>query len=239
MVRFRHHPRGIMRARRAVTKIQRAWRYRARRGGRKYLKAGTSVRTGFLSVQQKVLDTSFTIPGGPNPTGIIKKYSFKAADITQWSTMSQLFDQYRINGIKLTFLPTTFTGPTQNQSGTFASSIDLDGDNVISTFPQLLQCANTRTSAWSGTGGLTPYKKIFLRPRAHDAMITELDATGQPASFSNALASRKQWIDISDRGLTTHYGLNVGWYFGASGLLNEPQELQVVITYYIQFRKVR
>lgn len=220
----------------SAMRIQRAYR---KHRNRRYMKSGTSVRTGFLSVQQKVLDTSFTLPGIPNPTGIIKKYSFQAADIAQWSTMSQLFDQYRINGIKLTFLPTTFSAPTQNQSGTFASSIDLDGDNVISTFPQLLQCANCKTSPWSGTGGLTPYKKIFLRPRAHDAMITELDATGQPASFSNALASRKQWIDISDRGLTTHYGLNVGWYFGGSGLLNEPQELQVIITYYMQFRKVR
>lgn len=226
----------ITRARRGIAagKIQHAWRRR-----RKFMRKGTSVRTGFLSVQQKVLDTSFSLPGGPSPTGIIKKYEFKASDIYQWPNISLLFDQYRINGVKLTFLPTTYSAPTQNQSGTFASSIDLDGDNTITTFPQLLQCSNTKTSPWSGTGGLTPYKSIFLRPRAHDAMITELDATGQPASFSNGLANRKQWIDISDRGNTTHYGLNVGWYFGASGLLNEPQELQVIITYYVQFRKVR
>ena len=223
------------RRRHAASKIQRM--FRRKRG--KYMRAGTSVRTGHLSVQQKVLDTSFELPGGPSPTGIIKKYSFKASDITQFSTMSQLFDQYRINGVKLTFLPTTYSSPTQNQSGTFASSIDLDGDNVITTFPQLLQCSNTHCSPWSGTGGLTPYKSIYLRPRAHDALITELDATGQPSAFSAGLANRKQWLDISDRGETTHYGLNVGWYFGASGLLNEPQELQVIITYYVQFRKVR
>lgn len=227
----------------SAMRIQRAYRRHRARDHRKlgkYLRAGTSVRTGFLSVQQKVLDTSFQIPGGLNPTGIIKKYEFKAEDITQWSTMSQLFDQYRINGVKLTFLPTTYSAPTQNQSGTFASSIDLDGDNTISTFPQLLQCSNTKTSPWSGTGGLTPYKSVFLRPRCHDAIITDLDATtGQPSGFNAGLANRKQWLDISDRGKTVHYGLNVGWYFGASGDLNEPQELQVVITYYVQFRKVR
>lgn len=221
---------------RAARRIQRAWRARRR----KYVRRGTSVRTGFLNVQQKVLDTSFALPAGPSPTGIIKKYSFKAADLAQWSQFASLFDQYRINGVKMTFLPTTATPDADvvNPSGTFATSIDLDGDNQITTFPQLLECANARTSAWSSQGGLTPYKKVFVRPRCHDALITDLDPTGQPATFSAGLASRKQWLDVSDRGLTEHYGLNVGWYFGL-GTLNADQELNVVLTYYIQFRKVR
>lgn len=220
---------------RGARKIQRAWRNR-----KKYVKRGTSIRTGFLDVQQKVLDTSFALEAGPHPTGIIKKYSFQASDLAQWSTFASLFDQYRINGVKLTFLPTTAASDATvtNPGATFAHSIDLDGDNQITTFPQLLECANTKTSAWTSQGGLTPYKKVFLRPRAHDALITELDATGQPANFSAGLASRKQWLDVSDRGNTTHYGLNVGWYFG-NAVVNANQELNVIITYYIQFRKVR
>jgi len=210
--------------------IQRAWRKRRIRG--------TSIRTGFLDVQQKLLMTD-EIPGGPNPTGIIKKYDFQASTLAQWPTFASLFDQYRINGIKMTFLPTTNTNDQANPGGTFATSIDLDGDNNITTFSQLLECANTRTSAWSTAGGMTPYKKVFLRPRAHDALITDLDATGQPVSFSQGLANRKQWIDISDKGTTSHYGLNVGWYFGNNALLSLPQELNVIITFYIQFRKVR
>lgn len=223
------------RRRRAAGRIQRAWRRHS-----KYVKRGTSIRTGFLNVQQKVLDTSFALEAGPHPTGIIKKYSFQAADLTQWATFASLFDQYRINGIKMSFLPTTATSDAAviNPGGTFATSIDLDGDNQITTFPQLLECANTKSTSWTSQGGLTPYKKVFLRPRAHDALITSLDATGQPATFSAGLASRKQWIDVSDRGLTTHYGLNVGWYFG-NALLNADQELNVIVTYYIQFRKVR
>ncbi len=231
--RYRHNSRPWTRRRHAATKIQGAWR-------RKYIRRGTSVRTGFLNVQQKELDTSFALEAGPQPTGIIKRYSFQAANLAQWATFASLFDQYRINGIKMTFLPTTATPDADvvNPSGTFATSIDLDGDNQITTFPQLLECSNTKTSAWSSQGGLTPYKTVFLRPRAHDALITSLDATGQPATFSAGLASRKQWIDVSDRGLTQHYGLNVGWYFGL-GALNADQELNVIITYYMQFRKVR
>ncbi len=209
-----------------------------KRRRKKYVKRGTSVRTGFLDVQQKVLDTSVTLPAGPHPTGYIQKFSFKASDLAQWNTFASLFDQYRINGVKLTFLPTTNTDDTVNVGATFATSIDLDGDNSITTFDQLLECANTKTSAWSSAGGLTPYKKVFLRPRCHDAMITDLNAQGQPNTFSAGLASRKQWLDISDRGNTIHYGLNVGWYFGNANL-GADQDLNVVITYYIQFRKVR
>jgi len=240
MPRFLSGKRAHPALHRRAAKIQRAWRRRrGRRAGRPYVRAGTSVRTGFLNVQQKVIDTSYSIPAGPAPTGIIKKYEFKAADIAQWNTMASLFDQYRINGIKMTFLPTTNTNDQNNPGGTFATSIDLDGDNNITTFDQLLQCSNTHASPWSTAGGMTPYKKVFLRPRCHDALITELDAQGQPSTFSAGLASRKQWLDISDRGLTTHYGLNVGWYFGNNALLSNPQELNVIVTYYLQFRKVR
>ncbi len=223
----------------SAMRIQRAYRRYKRKGGKRYLRAGTSVRTGFLDVQQKVIDTSFELPAGPQPTGIIKKYDYQASEIAQWTTFASLFDQYRINGIKMTFLPTTNTNDQNNAGGTFAHSVDLDGDNTITTFDQLLQCANTKTSAWSMAGGMTPYKKVFLRPRAHDAMITDLDNTGQPVSFSQGLANRRQWIDISDRGTTKHYGLNVGWYFGNNATLANPQEMNVIVTYYIQFRKVR
>ncbi len=235
-IRHRRGRRAYMPNHRYATKIQRAWRRRRR----KYLPAKTSVRTGFLNVQQKELDTSFVLEAQPTPTGVIKKYNFQAANLTQWSTFASLFDQYRINGIKMTFLPTTAASDATvtNPGATFAWSVDLDGDNQITTFPELLECSNAHTSAWTSQGGLTPYKKIFLRPRAHDALITSLDATGQPATFSNGLAARKQWIDVSDRGLTTHYGLNVGWYFG-NETINFDQHLNVIITYYMQFRKVR
>jgi len=210
-------------------------RYRKRSG----LRNKTSPRTGYLNTQQKVLQTDL-IPAGIAPTGIIKKFSFEAVDIPQWTTFASLFDQYRITGVKMTFLPTTNTNDQNNPGGTFATSIDLDGDSQISSFSDLLQCANTRTSPWSTAGGMTPYKKIFLRPRVHDALITERDPiTGQPVSFSNALGFRKQWIDIADKGTTTHYGLNVGWYFGNSALLSNPVELNIMLTYYIQFRKIR
>lgn len=207
---------------------------------KRFKKNRVSTRTGHLSIQQKVLSTTTSFAAGNYPTGIIEKYSFTAAATPQWNTLSTLFDQYRINGIKMTFLPTTNSpnSTTVNPSATFATSVDLDGDNNITTFDELLQCSNCRTSAWSAQGGLTPYKSVYFKPRTTDIIGKTFDATGQPTTFSNALGDRKQWIDVSDRGQTPHYGLNVGWYFGDATVLFE-QNLNIVITYYIQFRKVR
>lgn len=217
-----------------IQKMARGWLRRRRR----YARRGTSIRTGFLDVQQKQLRTDFVIPAGNYPTGEIKKWNFKGADLTQWATFSSLFDQYRISGIKMTFLPVTNTADTSNQGGTFAYSVDLDGDGLVQTMPQLLECSNSHTRPWSSAGGLRPFQTVSFAPRVHDAVITSIGVDGQPTSFSSGLANRKQWLDISDRGTTIHYGLITGWYFG-NDQLNNDMHFNIVITYYMQFRKVR
>lgn len=212
---------------------------RNRRGRRvkKNLRPAAGVRTGYISLRQKAISNQ-VIPAAAYPNGFLREYTFTADQIPQFQAFAGLFDQYRIKAVKMTFLPTTNTDEVVNQGGTFASSIDLDGDLSITTFNQLLQCANTKTSAWSTAGGLTPYKSVYLRPRASNALITSLNAAGQPATFTPALANPNQWIDIADRGRTIHYGVNIGWNFG-NNTLNADQDVQIITTYYIQFRKVR
>jgi len=154
------------RARKAVHayRIQRAFR-RHRYKKRNMRRAKTGVKTGHLSVEQKVLSQSITLPSGPSPTGVVEKIKFEIADIPQFATYSALFDQYRLTGVKVTLLPTTNTNDNTNVGGTFIWSIDLDGDTTITTFDDILQCSNSHTSPWSTAGGMTPYKKMFVRPR--------------------------------------------------------------------------
>ncbi len=216
-------------------RIQRAYR-RYRYKKRNMRRAKTGVKTGFLKVEQKVLSQDITLPSGPLPTGIVEKLKFEIADIPQFSTYSALFDQYRLTGVKVTLLPTTNTNDTANVGGSFIWSIDLDGDTTITTFDDILQCSNSHTSPWSSTGGMTPYKKMFVRPRTRDALVR--DICNNVPVLSTALGDAKQWIDLGDRGTTEHFGLNIGWYFG-NAQLNAPQELNMITTYYIQFRKVR
>jgi len=222
----------------SARKIQRAWRRKRpwihrRRNKRR---ARTGVKTGHLSVEQKVLSQDITLPSGPLPTGYVQKLKFEIAEIPQFSTYSALFDQYRLTGVKVTLLPTTNTNDTANVGGSFIWSIDLDGDTTITTFDDILQCSNSHTSPWSSTGGMTPYKKIFVRPRTRDALVR--DICNNVPVLSTALGDAGQWIDLGDRGMTEHFGINIGWYFG-NAQLNAPQELNMITTYYIKFRKVR
>ncbi len=204
-----------------------------------FKKTKVSTRTGHLSVQQKVFDQSLTIDAGNYPNGIIYSMEFKGSDVEQFPTFATLFDQYRINAVKVTMLPTTNQPSVSNPAATFASSVDLDGGTPPATFDELLQCSNARTSPWSAAGGLTPYKSVYCKPRFGNAVITDIDAaTGQPTQFTIGLGSRKQWLDISDRGNTVHHGINFGWYFGQATVSN-TQNINMVITYYLQFRKVR
>lgn len=217
----------------SATKIQRF--FRKRRRSRWSTRAKTGVKTGYLKVIQKVLSQE-ELPSGPHPTGFIVKRMYEISEIPQFATYSQLFDQYRITGVKTTFLPTTNTNDTANVGGTFCTSIDLDGDTTISTFDDMLQCSNSKCSPWSTAGGMTPYKKVFLKPRNRDALVRDI-SNGVP-TLSTTLGPPKAWIDLGDRGRTEHYGLITGWYFG-NAQLNAPQELNVITTYYIEFRKVR
>lgn len=231
MTLYRHRRMQRSRALGAFSKWKRY--AHARRNRRR---AKTGVKTGFLKVEQKVLSQDITLPSGPAPTGIVEKLKFEIADIPQFSTYSSLFDQYRLTGVKVILLPTTNTNDTANVGGSFIYSIDLDGDTSITTFDDILQCSNSHTSPWSSTGGMTPYKKMFVRPRTRDALVK--DICNNVPTFSTALGDSKQWIDLGDRGTTEHFGLNIGWYFG-NAQLNAPQELNMITTYYIQFRKVR
>lgn len=227
---YRYGYRGRARAARHIQGKYRS--YKAKQARRR---AGTSVKTGFLKVIQKVL-TQETIPAGPHPTGYVQKRSYEISEIPQFSTYSVLFDQYRITGVKTTFLPTTNTNDVQNVGGTFIYSIDLDGDTTITTFDDILQCSNSHTSPWSTAGGMTPYKKVYCQPRNRDALVR--DICNNVPTLSTTLGPRNAWIDLGDRGMTEHFGLITGWYFG-NAQLNVAQELNVITTYYIEFRKVR
>ena len=97
----------------------------------------------------------------------------------------------------------------------------------------MLSRANVKTSPWSSAGGMTPYKKLYLKPRWANTLVED-DAAGTTAT---GLGYRKQWLDMRFPGID-HHGLDLMW-FNAANQINAPQRINVIITYYIQFRKVR
>ena len=214
-------------------------RYRRRRmravkraAYRAFKKRLPQTSTGYLSVKQKEI-TTLTIPAGPMPTGFIQQIQFALTNMANITEYRRLFDQYRICAVKYTLLPTANTNDQTNQGMTFCSSIDLDGGVAPATFPLLLERSNSKTSPWSTAGGMTPYKKIYLMPRWANQLVAD-PSTGATAT---GLGNRKQWLDLANPDVV-HHGLNLGWFNGV-GTLNQPQTVNVVITYYVQFRKIR
>lgn len=199
---------------------------------RMFKKRLPNTATGYLAVRQKEI-TTLTIPAGPLPTGFVTKVTFNLTNMANIAEYRRLFDQYRICAVKYTLLPTTNTNDTVNQGMTFCSSIDLDSGVAPATFPLLLERANAKTSPWSTAGGMTPYKSIYLMPRFQNQIVND-SSTGTTAT---AIGNRKQWIDLADYQVD-HHGLDLGWFSGAA-VLNATQIVNVVITYYVQFRKIK
>jgi hypothetical protein len=190
--------------------------------------------TGYLATRQVEVKT-ITLP--PNQLETIHQEAFRISDLPQLSTFAKLFDQYRIAKVNVRIFPTTYTAPTDNNRLLFASSIDLDG-GIISTFSDLMQIANTRLSPWC-PDVTKSVKSITLVPRYRNNIIEDA-SDPLNVTYAQTIGNRKSWIDLADQGLTQHFGLNLGWLASsATGTLNEPQDIQFVTTYYIQFRKVR
>lgn len=219
-------------------KIQRAWRKRRRY--RRYRKPA-SARTGSLTVRQKEFST-ITL-GDPTqpfpqaiPTGMYHKITFDIENIPNIMEYQRLFDQYRICAVSFTLTPTTNTDDATQPGFTFASSIDLDGGGLIpQTIPQMLARANVKTSPFASNGGMTPYKKIYLKPRWANLLVN--DVSGGTVATARGFGSRKMWLDMAYPGIE-HHGLDLMW-FNSLNRINAPMYVDVITTYYLQFRKVR
>lgn len=222
-----------------------------KRGGRKYMKYmrgkykrkynNPTNKTGFLSLRQKEFLT-YVIPAGPLANGHIEQLSFNINSLPNFAALARLFDQYRIVAVAGSLTPHTNTDDTINPGQSYIQSVDLDGGKLIN-YDSILQCSNAKQSPWTTAGGMKPYKKFFLKPRYLNTIIVD---PGDPAAvppvppvYSQALANRKSWIDLADNGMTQHYGMNFGWRTASPVGLNVEQTVNVAITFYLQFRKVR
>ncbi|AXH74479.1 MAG: capsid protein [Cressdnaviricota sp.] len=216
----------------------RHYKYKRRgkkRGRRNYKKKMPTNRTGYLSIRQKDF-FSITLPSGPLPNGYIKQLVFNLSSLPNWGEFDRLFDQYRLCAVAGSFSPHTNTNDTINPGQSYIQSVDLDG-GVITTYDQLLACANAKQSAWNTAGGMVPTKKWYVKPRTAQVIIKDPDAV--PITYSNVLGRKGAWIDLADGGDTEHFGMNFGWRTASPVGLNQPQVVNCNITYYIQFRKVR
>lgn len=172
-----------------------------------------------------------TVSTGWNSTN----YSFRLNNIPSYTEFTALFEQYRINAVKLTFIPEWIGGLDQNNaymasggSTPYISSpriytvIDKDGDPQISTENLMLENSGARLIQ----APHRPFSVYVRKPCAQFEVGTSL-------GFSGAAPKPSPWLDCDNYGVN-HFGIGIGAQVNGSATASMPY--RVVATYYLQFK---
>lgn len=158
-------------------------------------------------------------------------FKFTLADLSQQSTFTDLFDQYRITKIECSLMPravtTHLSGTAIGTTPTYMYyAVDYDDGNAPTTVGELQQYGNCRTIC------MTPgtVKHISFKP--HVAMAAFSGAFTSYANMTN------QWLDCASPSVQ-HYGLKVIFPPGGAGVGVGSVAFDMVFKYYLSFRNVR
>jgi hypothetical protein len=151
-----------------------------------------------------------------NVSNTFAAFNFTVASLDQISSLTALFDQYRIVQIEVWICPqATVVGPSQ-----LASVIDYDDSSNLSTFAQALDYVNVV----SCSGDFAQYRTW----RPHVAMAAY---SGAFSSFANVTSP---WIDAVSTGVQ-HYGLKLA----ASTAPTNTTTFDITTRLHTQWRNVR
>lgn len=152
---------------------------------------------------------------------------FSLNGVPSVTDFTSLYDQYKINGVKVEFIPdinnvqqsATPGGPIM---GMLHTAIDYNSASTPSSLNQILQYPNLRSTR------MTRIHKRYFRPRVAMTVYDGAVANGYGTS------ARSQWLDCQYPDIP-HYGLLV-WLDATS-----PTSIQfnMKVTYYLAFRQAR
>jgi len=189
---------------------------RVKRTVHKHKKSNTHVAKPSASVAQKVFDVNFPLRGtvGNNVYDIIQTgnsavitssgvanvysaYYVSLNQFDQYTSLTAVFDQYRIRMVEATFRPRV-TQETANSANTglFATVIDVDDGALLTTFAQ----AEDYQTCSIGRG-LECQTRTCI-PHAAMALYS-----GAFSSYGNVASP---WIDTSSS-TVQHYGFKTAW----------------------------
>ena len=122
-------------------------------------------------------------------------------DVRNYTEFTNLFDQYRILGVKMTLYPQSNTAEAGTQSDTslprgiptLTWAIDLDDSSTPTELQVLMEDSRSHTRYFNKP------VSIFLKPRAHNTI----------AGSAQALLPRGTWVD-SNYDQVPYYGVKFG-----------------------------
>jgi len=162
------------------------------------------------AIQTQVVTSSTTVTNNA-PVG------FFINDLSQVSSLTAVFDQYRIMQVEIWLRPSNVTGP--GIQGQVYTVIDYDDNNAITNPVNYSQYANCTITQ--------PHEGVYRRFRPHQAINTF--GSSAFGSFTNAIS---QWNDSAST-TVGHYGFKI-----ATTIMSQSVSYDIVKRYWVQFRNV-
>lgn len=162
-------------------------------------------------------------------TDIFVNYFGALSVLPNVSEFTSLYDQYRINGIKVTLIPRGNQSDIGTASGTVAQSvgvfsvIDYDDINPLTSLNQAMQYQNLK---------MTRSHQIhsrYFKPRILNSVL----ANAGTGAVANA-GSTRGWLDVTSDNIP-HMGVK----FVLQQSPNSVQTFDVKIDYFLAFKNVR
>lgn len=200
-------------------------KYPARRRG-KIARGRLARPTGVVWIKKKLV-SSPTASGSP---GLMV---FRLQDIPDGATYAGLYDQYKITGVKIQFVPQE----TVNQLNTGGS-----GNYVVPSITWAAKYSPQSTASWSEADLLcrsNAKTTLFNKPVSEYVRVrpeVETEGTSIQMPFRKSMwINTHNYADEIDN--TAHYGLD--YFIGNGGASSQQTYFRIITTYYISFKSPR
>lgn len=202
--------------------------YRRRRTARR-----VAYKTNLVSITRMVKFSDIAISGTWSCPG----YYFTLSQLPSYTEFTNLFEQYRINAVKLTFQPYYNSMDTEGQIANAAAGIaynniprlytlvDKDGAITATTENGMLEYASARFIR-------NPMKSFSVYVKSPCVQI----GTANSLSIVGGAPKGKVWLDCDNYNIQ-HWGCAVGGLMPAPSSAFNTIGYSVVAKFYMQFRK--
>lgn len=188
-----------------------------------------AVRDNIVSIKRSVVLNQFSVYNSWSSLA----YAFTLGNLPNYTELTALFEQYRINAIKLTFVPTcsSLDGETATQIPTtyltqprLYTLIDKDANVPVNNESAMLQYGNVRIIK-------NPTRPFTIYIRGPAVQV----GTANALTIVGGAPKSKQWLDC-DNYSVQHLGCGVGGIMPQAGAGTIAFNYNVIATYYMQFK---
>ena len=221
-------PRYARRIYRRVRKAKRSQRRMKTRAAKRINRSAAGVH--YFKRKFVVANITASTSGAGVQTNARGALTFALSSLPSASEFTALFDQYKITGVKLDFIP---FGDTVNVPITGSGTTSLMSPGG----PLILAADYDDDSTPAAASNLLEYQacKVIPVPRRHRMYIKPKFATEIYNGVTTGYGARSGWLDCANSGVT-HYG--VKYWMNAPSALSSSYSYQVWATMYFACKGV-